>query len=79
MIFNNTNTTLPVDWEISSEGEISFAPNTNRLFFGIAPIKNKPDTTVLEEDIPMLDVWHWNEDLLQTVQINRKKRDLNKH
>ena len=78
MVLNNQNSALPENWEISANGRISFALEANRLFFGIAPIKTKKDTTILDEDIPELDVWHWNEDVLQTVQINRKKRDLTK-
>lgn len=78
MLLDNQDVNLPENWEISVNGKISFAPEANRIFFGIAPIKAKKDTTILEEDIPVLDVWHWNEDVLQTVQINRKKRDLKK-
>lgn len=78
MLLDNQDLNLPENWEISVNGKISFAPEANRIFFGIAPIKAKKDTTILEEDIPVLDVWHWNEDILQTVQINRKKRDLKK-
>lgn len=78
MIVDNSNNALPELWELSGNGRISFAPKTNRIFFGIAPVKAKPDTTILAEDIPDLDIWHWNEDVLQTEQINRKKRDLNK-
>lgn len=78
MIMDNQNASLPPNWEISVNGKISFAPKADRIFFGIAPVKPKNDTTVLEEDIPVLDVWHWNENILQTEQINRKERDLKK-
>lgn len=72
------NTAVKDGWEISANGRISFADKTNRVFFGTAPIPLKKDTTILEEEIPVLDVWHWNEAVLQTQQINNKSRDLRK-
>lgn len=70
--------TIPEDWEISANGKITFAETTNRVFFGTAPIRPKKDTTVLEEEIPVLDIWVWDENVLQTQQLNNKKRDLKK-
>lgn len=78
MLLDNQNTALPENWEISVNGKISFAPKTNRIFFGIAPIKAKNDSTILEEDIPVLDIWNWKEDVLHTEQLNQKDRDLKK-
>lgn len=78
LIANNENSAIPDKWEISLNGKISFAPTKDRVFFGIAPVKAKQDTTILAEDIPMLDIWHWNEDELQTEQIFKKDRDSKK-
>ncbi|MBN1650162.1 MAG: hypothetical protein JW857_02470, partial [Bacteroidales bacterium] len=78
LLLDNDNKQMPTNWEISGYGKISFSPQGKRIFFGIAPIKNKQDTTVLEEDIPVLDIWHWNEDILHTEQLHNLKRDLNK-
>jgi dipeptidyl aminopeptidase/acylaminoacyl peptidase len=77
-VLDNSNEALPENWEISENGSLSFSENGNRLFFGTAPQKAPKDTAFLEEEIPVLDVWHWNEEVLQTVQINNKRRDLNK-
>lgn len=74
-IVTNTCTEIPENWEISENGKLSFSDNGKRLFFGTAPIKTKKDTTILEEEIPVLDVWHWNEEILQTVQLNNKAKD----
>ena len=65
-------------WEISANGSLTFAKEKNRVFFGTAPIPLKKDTTILDEEIPVLDIWHWNEPVLQTQQINTKNRDLRK-
>ncbi len=56
-------------------GSLSFSDNGTRLFYGTAPKKAPRDTTILEEEIPVLDVWHWNEEILQTVQLNNKDSD----
>jgi dipeptidyl aminopeptidase/acylaminoacyl peptidase len=77
-IVTNTNDAFPDNWEISENGSLSFSENGNRLFFGTAPKTAPKDTTILEEEIPVLDVWHWNEEVLQTVQLNNKSRDSKK-
>jgi len=73
-VLDNSNEAIPSDWEISENGSLSFSENGKRLFFGTAPKKAAIDTTVLKEEIPILDVWHWNEEMLQTVQIKNKSR-----
>jgi hypothetical protein len=77
-ILNNANAAIPEKWEISENGRLSFSENGNRLFFGTAPIKPEKDTTVLDEEIPVLDIWHWNEEVLQSAQIVNKNRDMKK-
>ncbi|MDX8340720.1 prolyl oligopeptidase family serine peptidase [Draconibacterium sp. IB214405] len=78
IIADNTNAAIPENWEISENGKLSFSDNGERLFFGTAPIVPEKDTTILEEEIPALDVWTWNEEQLQTVQLNNQKKDLKK-
>ncbi|PLX18753.1 MAG: peptidase S9 [Marinilabiliales bacterium] len=69
---------VPNRWEVSSNGKISFAKEEDRIFFGIAPKKPEKDSTVLDEDIPKLDIWRWNDPILYTQQINTKSDDLKK-
>ena len=42
-------------------------------------IKLEKDTTVLDEEIAKLDVWHWNESILHSEQMNTKADDLKKY
>ena len=77
-VLDNANEAIPENWEISANGRLSFSESENRIFFGTAPVKPENDTTILKEEIPVLDVWHWNEHVLQTQQINNKSRDLKK-
>jgi len=78
VVVDYSNTSLPENWEISENGRLSFSENGNRLFFGTAPKKAPKDTTILEEEIPVLDIWHWNEEELQSAQIVNKNRDSKK-
>lgn len=61
---------------ISEFGNISFSKSGNRLFFGTAPVQPPKDTTLIDIDLVKLDIWHYNDDYLQTVQLNRLQRDL---
>ncbi len=77
-LINNKHKSIPEGWEISEHGQISFSEKTNRVFFGMAPEKLEKDTTKLDEEIPALDVWHWNEPTLYTEQLHSVKTDLKK-
>jgi dipeptidyl aminopeptidase/acylaminoacyl peptidase len=67
---------MPEEWTVSQHGKIRFSDSKERVFFGTAPIPPERDTTKLEEDIPVLDVWHWNEPILHSVQVNNRKENL---
>lgn len=61
---------------ISEYGNLSFSKSGSRLFFGTAPIQPPKDTSLVEMDQVKLDIWHYNDDYLQTVQLFRLQRDL---
>ncbi|MDP4262334.1 MAG: prolyl oligopeptidase family serine peptidase [Bacteroidota bacterium] len=61
---------------ISEFGNLSFSKSGKRLFFGTAPIQPPKDTTLVDIDLAKLDIWHYNDDYLQTVQLFRLQRDL---
>lgn len=69
---------LPADWIINENARLIFGEKSDRLFFGTSPEYKIKDTTVLEEDRPNVDVWHYDEGKLHTVQLADKPRDLNK-
>lgn len=77
-IINSKTNSLKEGWEISPNKKITFTDKHHRLFFGTAPIRPEKDTTILDEEIPNVDVWHYKEAKLQTVQIIDKKKDLKK-
>jgi len=53
---------------VSENGTVSFSKSGKRLFFGTAPIQPPKDTTLVEFEHPKVDIWHYNDDYLQTVQ-----------
>ncbi|HEY6062396.1 MAG TPA: S9 family peptidase, partial [Chitinophagaceae bacterium] len=53
---------------ISEYGNLNFSKSGRRLFFGTAPIQPPKDTTLVEFEHPKVDIWHYNDDYLQTVQ-----------
>ena len=53
---------------VSEFGNLGFSKNGKRLFFGTAPVQPPKDTSIIEIDMPKLDIWHYNDDYLQTVQ-----------
>lgn len=74
-IMDNSDSSLPGNWQVSDNGRLNFSENGERLFLGTAPKKAEKDTTILEEEVPLLDVWRWDEEILHTVQLNNKARD----
>ena len=53
---------------ISEYGNLSFSRSGKRLFFGTAPIQPPKDTAWVEFDHAKVDIWHYKDDYLQTVQ-----------
>ena len=77
-IINKNSSVIPEGFEISKNGELKFSEKTERIFFGISTIKIEKDTSILDEEIPKLDVWKWNEPTLHAEQLYTKKNDLKK-
>lgn len=77
-IVHGNNEAMPEDWTVSENGNIRFSESQERMFFGTAPVRPEKDTTKLEEEKPVLDVWHWNEPILHSVQLHNRKENLNK-
>jgi len=55
---------------ISEFANLSFSKNGKKLFFGTAPIQPPKDTTLVDFEHAKLDIWHYKDDYLQTVQTN---------
>ncbi|MCZ6834351.1 MAG: prolyl oligopeptidase family serine peptidase [Planctomycetota bacterium] len=71
---------IPEDWWVSENGSLSFSETGARLFFGTAP-RPEPDKTdeekeaLEDEEKPVLDIWHWQDDRLMTQQLVELEED----
>ncbi len=68
-IVDTLNSALPVKWSVSENGTMTFSDDGSRLYFGTAkkPVK-QPEDTLLEDEKFKLDIWSWNDDILQPMQ-----------
>ncbi len=69
---------IPEGWIINENCNITFGEKNRRLFFGTSPEYKIKDTTRLDEERPDVDIWHYDEGRLHTVQVIEKDRDLKK-
>lgn len=76
--FDNDLNGIPTDWVISENYTPEFSENSKSLYLGIAPKKEAKDTTFIEEDHAILDIWHYKDEYLQTQQLVNLKRELEK-
>jgi len=71
---------VPENWSVSEHGRIYFSKSGERLFMGLAP---KPETappakdTMLDDEKVYLDIWHWEDVVLQSMQLKQVSRDRN--
>ncbi len=78
VLADTTGKGLPKDWMVSEYGRLNFSEDGKRLFFGTfpRPTRYEKDTTQLEEDKVSLDIWTYNDPLIQPMQLKNKDRDL---
>lgn len=61
---------------VSENGNLSFSKSGKRLFFGSSMIQPPKDTTLIEADLVKIDIWHYNDDYLQTQQLVQLNNEL---
>jgi dipeptidyl aminopeptidase/acylaminoacyl peptidase len=68
VIVEKASVGMKIGQTVSEFGNLNFSKSGKRLFFGTAPIQPSKDTSIIEMDMPKLDIWHYNDEYLQTVQ-----------
>lgn len=60
---------MPSGWSVSENGNNTYSDDGTRLYFGTAekPVKEKEDT-LLEDEKYKLDIWSWDDEILQPMQ-----------
>jgi len=77
-VADSTSVGLPKGWIISENGKISFSRSGNRLFFGTSPKPAEKDTTLYDFERAKLDIWSWDADYNQPMQLLNKQGELKK-
>ncbi|MFH0761875.1 MAG: prolyl oligopeptidase family serine peptidase [Bacteroidota bacterium] len=72
---------IPAGWSVSENGRINFSPDGRRLFFGTAETPERivdQKDTLLADDKVSVDIWHWQDDVLQSMQVKRVEQEKKK-
>jgi dipeptidyl aminopeptidase/acylaminoacyl peptidase len=70
LLIDKNSVDMKVGTTVSEFAPMNFSKNGKRLFFGTAEIQAPKDTNLVEFENAKLDIWHYNDDYLQTVQTN---------
>ncbi len=77
MLVTETSQGMPEGWSPSAHSTPHFSDDGMRLFFGTAPIPEpEPEDTLLPEEKHRLDVWHYEDPLIQPMQLVQKDDEL---
>ena len=79
IIADKNSSGMPEKWNVSGDGFINFSKAGNRLFFGLAPIARVRDTSLVDFETAKLDIWHWQDDYLQPMQLVNARRDMSRN
>jgi len=69
---------FPKEFVISEKGSVTWTDDLNKIFFGIKEQEPKPEEKKDEEEpeeVADVDIWHWNDDRIQSVQEASASRD----
>jgi dipeptidyl aminopeptidase/acylaminoacyl peptidase len=69
MIAEKNTVGMQLGFTVSENAAVRFSRDGNKLFFGTAPITPARDTTLVDFELARLDVWHYNDDYLQPMQL----------
>lgn len=70
---------MPLGHAPSEFSQLKFSASEKRLFLGTAPIQPAKDTSRIEMDMVKLDIWHYQDDYLQTQQLYNLTRELQRN
>jgi dipeptidyl aminopeptidase/acylaminoacyl peptidase len=67
---------VPSNWTVSENANINFSKSGKRLFAGTVNVLPVKDTTLPDFDRVSVDVWHYNDDYIQPVQLKNLDNEL---
>lgn len=69
---------IPAQWGVADSSRLYFSNNAQRLFFGTAPVRPPKDTNIVEFEVAKVDIWHYQDDYLQPMQLKNLNKTLGK-
>lgn len=75
-VVSNNVKGLEEDWKISRNRALHISDDNSTLFFGVGRLMPVKDSTA--DEIASLDIWHYAEDLPQTIQLQNVERSKRK-
>lgn len=82
LVADSTTKGMPDGWSVSENSRLRFSPNGERLFFGTAVrpiIEEEKKDSLLADDKVSVDIWHWQEDVLMSMQLKRVNQESRKN
>lgn len=67
---------MKAGYGVSENGSIRFSKDGSKIFFGTAAIRPPKDTTLVDFELARLDIWHYNDDYLQPLQLKQLDNEL---
>lgn len=72
-----TDKGFPEGYVLSENGRLTISEDLNTFFFGIRPQEPKVERKPGAPPVANVDVWHWNDERLQSVQMRQATSDQN--
>lgn len=69
---------FPENMVISEKGSLVWSADLTRVFVGIKEQEEKPEEKKDEEPKADVNIWHWKDDRIQSVQIKQVQQDRNR-
>ncbi|MBM3791599.1 MAG: S9 family peptidase, partial [Acidobacteria bacterium] len=68
---------FPKDMVLSEFGQLTWSQDDSRIFCGIKEQEKEPekDTEKKDQPVPNVDVWHWKDERVQSIQMVRANQD----
>ncbi len=67
---------MQLGFTVSENAAVKFSRDGRKLFFGTAPITPAKDTNLVDFELARLDVWHYNDDYLQPMQLKNLSNEM---
>ena len=76
VIIADRNTSgMPEGWIFNEHASPSFSKDGKRILIGVAPERPPKDTSIVDFEMASLDIWHWQDRLIQPQQLVELKQE----